>query len=340
MRRIGEPMAIACVDWRTADHGALAVLYADEIGRWSVALGWETAASWDHIELGRRLGTVPGLLAIDASGAIVGWTFYLLHHEVLQIGGFAALSELATTALLDGIFASEAAARAQSVTVFVFSDAPGLSSALTRRGLTVAAYDYLMKPLPGDAERSVADRTPSPVHPIEPPGALRRWRPGDGPAVAALLGSAYPGANGVRPFAPRGTVDEWQEYFHQLVAEAGCGTIMPDGCYVVPAGLDRVSGVVLVTRLGDVTAHIAQLAVDPCAQRVGLGRLLVSAACASAADAGCARITLLVEGRNVRARRLYEAFGFGAVARFVSAGNGQPRRLTSVAVGGGATTRP
>jgi ribosomal protein S18 acetylase RimI-like enzyme len=153
---------------------------------------------------------------------------------------------------------------------------------------------------------------------------LRRCRAADWQAVAALLGSAYPGANGVRPFAPHGTVDEWQEYVHQLVGEAGCGTIMPDGCYVVPAGLDRVSGVVLLTRLGEATAHIAQLAVDPRAQRLGLGRVLVSAACASAADAGCKRITLLVEGRNVPARRLYEALGFGAVARFVSAGNGHP----------------
>ncbi len=169
---------------------------------------------------------------------------------------------------------------------------------------------------------------------------LRRWRARDGEAVAALLETAYPGADGVRPFAPQGTHDEWQEYVGQLVGAAGCGTIMPEACYVVPDGPDRVSGVVLVTRLASATAHIAQLAVDPQAQRRGLGRLLVNAACASAAAAGCDRITLLVEGRNVAARRLYEASGFPPVARFVSAGSRQPLRLTSVAVGGGASIRP
>ena len=50
-------------------------------------------------------------------------------------------------------------------------------------------------------------------------------------------------------------------------------------------------------------------------------------------------MTLLVEARNVAARRLYEAAGFQGVARFISAGSRQPRLLTSVAVGGGANMR-
>jgi ribosomal protein S18 acetylase RimI-like enzyme len=115
---------------------------------------------------------------------------------------------------------------------------------------------------------------------------------------------------------------------------------MPDGCYVVPGDADRVSGVVLVTRLAAATAHIAQIAVDPRARRLGLGRLLVNAACARAAEAGCDRITLLVEGRNAAARRLYETSGFDTVARFVSAGSSQPRRLTNVALGRGVDMRP
>jgi ribosomal protein S18 acetylase RimI-like enzyme len=100
--------------------------------------------------------------------------------------------------------------------------------------------------------------------------------------------------------------------------------MMPDSCLVVPNGPDRIAGAVLVTRLAAATAHIAQIAVEPQSQRRGLGRLLVNAACVSASDAGCDRITLLVEGRNARARRLYEESGFVAAARFVSAGSGQP----------------
>ncbi|MEP7305629.1 MAG: GNAT family N-acetyltransferase [Acidobacteriota bacterium] len=313
-------MALAIVDWRQADRAHLAALYAGEIRRWSDVLGWDTAASWDHIELGRRLGTVPGLLALDANGAIAGWTFYLVHRGVLQVGGISAVSEPATTALVEGICSSEAAANTQSATVFAFTDAPGVSDALARRGLTVGGYDYLVKTLP-----ALADRRPGAVGASDggEPGvlpALRHWRDREAESVAALLRLAYPGADGGRPFASGGTVEEWQEYVGQLVGAAGCGSIMPEGCYVVPNGPDRISGVVLVTRLAAGTAHIAQLAVDPQATRRGLGRVLVAAACARAGDAGCDRITLLVEGRNTAARRLYEDSGFQAVARFVSAG--------------------
>jgi ribosomal protein S18 acetylase RimI-like enzyme len=328
-------MAIACLNWREAAKGSLAALYAGEIRRWSTALGWETASSWEHIELGRRLGTVPGLLALDPTGNIAGWTFYVLHRGVLQIGGFVAVSEPVTTALLESIFTSEAAGRARSATAFVFSDAPGLEDALSRRGLAVGAYHYLIKTLPSRQAGNAADGSLQ----GSLPSALRRWHPRDRTAVATLLGTAYPGADGVRPFAPGGTVDEWSEYVGQLVGAEGCGTIMTGSCFVAPDGSDRVSGVVLVTRLASATAHIAQLAVDPAGRRRGLGRLLVNAACASASDAGCDRMTLLVEGGNVAARRLYEVSGFCTAAHFVSAGSDQPLRSMSVAAGGAAAVR-
>ena len=319
-------MGIACVDWRLADRGGLAALYAAEISRWSAALGWDTASSWNHIELGRRLGTVPGLLAVDAAGAIAGWTCYLLHRDVLQVGSFVATSEAVTTALLDSMLSSETAARALSVTLFAFTDAPGLPAVLTRRGFSVGNYDYLIKPL--------ADE------PGPPPPEARRWCDGDAAATAVLLATAYPEVDEARPFAPRGTAEEWQEYVGQLVGATGCWTIMPDACCVVPNGPDRIAGVVLVTRLAAAAAHIAQIAVEPAAQRRGLGRLLLRAACARASDAGCDRMTLLVDGRNARARHLYGESGFFQVARFVSAGGRQPLRLTSVAAAGGVVMRP
>jgi len=51
-------------------------------------------------------------------------------------------------------------------------------------------------------------------------------------------------------------------------------------------------------------------------------------------------MTLLVEGGNVAARRLYDASGFRGVAGFVSAGCGQPMRLISVGLGRVTDSRP
>jgi ribosomal protein S18 acetylase RimI-like enzyme len=319
-------MDIVCVDWKQADRERLAPLYAAETARWSVVLGWDTAASWHQVELGRRLGTVFGFLAFDANGAVAGWTFFLLHRGVLQIGGFLAASERATDALLDAILASSVAARAQAVSVFAFTDAPRLTAALGQRGLTVVQYDYLQKPLAGGL--------------LPPIPHLRAWRDDDTSGTAALLASAYPLADDGRPFAPRGTAEEWREYVGQLVGAAGCGTLLPDASFVVQAGDEAIAGLVLTTRLAPGTAHIAQIAVAPRAQRRGLGRLLLRAASVRARAAGCDRVTLLVEERNAGARQLYEASGFAAAARFVSAGSVQPVRLTSLAAGGSAVTRP
>jgi ribosomal protein S18 acetylase RimI-like enzyme len=318
-------MSIACVDWRHADPERVAALYRAEIGRWAT-LGWDTAASWRTIEAGRRLGTLPGLLAIGSSGAIVGWTFYLLHGATLQIGGLLAASASATDLLLDGVLSGALASRAQAITVFAFADAPGLAGALASRNLAVDRYAYLVKPLDAPPRGACS--------------GLRAWRGTDAEATATLLSRAYPGAEAARPFAPRGAMAEWREYVGQLTQAAGCGTLMADSSVAVPDGPDRLAGLVLVTRLSASTAHIAQIAVDPGARRRGLGRLLVDEACDRARRAGCDRITLLVGQGNSRARRLYETSGFVETASFVSAGRVQPLRSTSVAAGGNAITRP
>jgi ribosomal protein S18 acetylase RimI-like enzyme len=320
-------MSIVCVDWRDSDGADLAQCYAHEIHRWSVELGWDTAASWDQIELGRRIGNLPGLLALDAYGAVLGWTFYLLHRGILQLGGIVSNSPDVTRALIDGVFASETAVRAEAVTIFVFSEAPGLAAGISARGLTVGTYDYLVCPLSEFEGRTGS--TADAGRPGREALPLRSWRPGDVRALPDLFQRAYPGADHTRPFAPRGTPEEWREYVGQLVHAGGCGNLMMNACGVHEDASGNLSGVVLVTRLSTETAHIAQLAVDPGERGRGVGRRLVDAACRMAAGAGCTRMTLLVEARNIAARRLYDAAGFQARASFISAGgrplSGPPR---------------
>jgi carbon storage regulator len=318
-----RPTDIVCVDWRTADAETVAELYADEHRRWLDSLGWESASSWQRVEAGRRSGVVDGRLAIDGSGALVGWTFYLVHEGALQVGAFIAASDDATKALINEVFTSAAAASARAITLFAYPKASGLAQALAARGLAVEDYEYLIKPL-----------TPLPL----PAGSYRPWRRADTKATAALFAQAYPGADAARPFASNGTPAEWQEYVTQLVERSGCGVHMPESSFVAIED-GRLAGAVLTTRLASATAHIAQIAVAPEFERRGIGRLLLHAAETSAAAAGCSRMSLLVGASNERARRLYDAVGFVATGRFVAAGVVYPRRFTSVAVGGATSRR-
>ena len=182
-------MPIACVDWRQADREHIAALYRAEIGR-GATLGWDTTAAWHTIGVGRQRGTLPGLLAVEASGAIVGWTVYLLHGATLQVGGFMAASSSVTDLLLDGVLTGDLASRAQAVTLLAFANAHGLAGALATRDLAVDRYAYLVKPL--EAQSPCASNGP------------RGWRSTDAEATATLLARAYPGADAARPFAPHG----------------------------------------------------------------------------------------------------------------------------------------
>jgi ribosomal protein S18 acetylase RimI-like enzyme len=313
------------LDWRSCSIDRMNALYALEVERWASRLEWDTTQNWPEVERGRMLGTVPGLVIVDEHDQVAGWSYYLTHGGALQIGGFVAGSEAAAQLLLDRILSANALDGVSTVTLFAFADAPGLAGAVRARGLTVDRYWYLGRDLERRPPLQAAD--------------VRPWRHDDLKATADLLSCAYEPTDEARPFAPRGTPEAWLEYVTHLTAGFGCGTLLPEASFAIAGGPGRLLGVALVTRLAAGTAHLAQLAVDPHhrGRRVGTG--LIELACAASAQAGCRRLTLLVSGRNARARALYEMLRFETVASFLAAGTLQPRRSTSVAPGVAAMAR-
>jgi hypothetical protein len=132
---------------------------------------------------------------------------------------------------------------------------------------------------------------------------------------------------------------EWHHYVAQLVTGTGCGTLLPSACHSVGSGPDRLRAVALVTRIGPLTAHLAQARRRP-------------------GDAWPASWCHAAGGRVRRARRrrlhahdparrwpqsggaaLYAHAGFEPSRAFVRAGGRYPRRSTSVAPGGVIITR-
>jgi len=136
-----------------------------------------------------------------------------------------------------------------------------------------------------------------------------------------------------RAFARTGARHEWIEYLAQLVKANGCGIFLPHASFVVPGETPASAGAAtVVTHLSEGTVHLAQIAVAPAARGRGLARRLIAASLSASATAGYTRATLLVGGRNLIARHLYEQLGFEEVAMFVSAVCDQPRRFTSAAL--------
>jgi ribosomal protein S18 acetylase RimI-like enzyme len=303
----------------------MAALYRAEAERWASRLEWDTAQAWPELERGRTLGTVSGIVVTDEADRIAGWCYYLVHKGTLQVGGFVAESEAAAQLMLDRILRNDTQAGVDAVTFFAFSDAPALPALLRACGMAVDRYWYLARDLARRPPVSIAD--------------VRSWRSDDLKPTAELLRRSYAPADPSRPFAPGGTQDEWIEYVAQLVAGPGCGALLPEACFVVPGGPDRLLGAAVVTSIAPTTAHLAQLAVDAHLRGRGVGTRLVEFAASAAALAGYRRLTLLVSARNGAARSLYETLRFETVASMLAAGMSQPRRSTSVAPSGVAMTR-
>jgi ribosomal protein S18 acetylase RimI-like enzyme len=297
-------------DWRDASDALVESIYADEIARWRRDLSWETDGVWHSVDAGRRMGTVPGFVALDAADRAAGWCFFLLDGSTVQVGGFRASSEGATRALVTAVAESPEGRAASGWSWFGYFDAPGLAAAIVDRGGAVAVYRYMHCRL---TRGTVA------VTPDLAGTRVRAWRQSDAAELAAVLASAYGQPDAARPFAPSGQMEEWRRYAVQLLSTTACGVFDPRLSLVSGAEGGTLDAAAVLTRVSPTAAHVAQLAVRAGAQAKGLGRALLDAARAQAAREGCTELTLLVHEGNARAVRLYEEAGFAERAAFLSA---------------------
>lgn len=292
-------------DWRNVPAEVMTGLYAREHGRWLATLHWDASPSWEVIESARQDGRLPGFVAHDRSGAVAGWTFFVIRDGLLQLGAIAARRADVVRALIDAALDCPEASLVRRYQAFVYPESPAVAVALARRRFEVERYLYLERPLAARPGAVAGD-------------GLRRWREGDLPDAVRLLARAYAGSPGARCFAPGGRLDEWSTYLGQLVRTSACGRFSAEESFVLERR-DGIDACLVGTRLDAGTAHVAQVVVDPARQRQGLASRLLASSAHAAASGGAVRQTLLVAESNLSARALYARLGFTARAAFLFA---------------------
>jgi ribosomal protein S18 acetylase RimI-like enzyme len=317
---------ITIADWRLANARSIDAAIAAEAARWRRAFHWDVEDAWRSIQPARAAGTLPGFVAHDAAGNLAGWTCFMPHHGTLQVAVLTAAAPATTTALVDAILTAPEMSAAQACSICVPDGPPLVAGTLVSRGFEVVPYAYMTLELGGLPRRALESATASDaVRGSLDPIAARAFRAGDFPALVALLSRAYPDPHDVRAFAPLGSHQEWSDYASNLVSGPGCGTLVLDASVVVEgAERDRLDAAVLATDLGLGTGHIAQIAVDPARQRLGLGTGLIRQCIGVFAKKGFERVTLLVSAANARAQAVYSRFGFRERGAFVVAVNRTP----------------
>ncbi|MEO7275177.1 MAG: GNAT family N-acetyltransferase [Vicinamibacterales bacterium] len=287
-----------CTDWRDSPPEAVARLYAAERERWIADLAWDPTELFATVEQGRLAGHVSGWIAHDRD-RVVGWTFYILHDNVLQIGALVGERPSIVRRLLDAVMASPEALVARSLSCFVYPSGRGTASALERQRFALRESLYLTREL-------------SPTSQAEPQTDLvRGWTSGDFAGAVRVLSGAYHGVPGAECFAADHSREQWARYTWQILRTPGCGRFDASLSRVVCApGSQTPAAVALVTWIAPDAAHVAQIAVAPELRRQGLGRVLMEAVLAGCAHAGATTLTLMVDGANAPAIALYEGLEF------------------------------
>jgi ribosomal protein S18 acetylase RimI-like enzyme len=310
------------IDWREASSELVAPLYVAEQRRWQTELDWDSSINWVLVEAARTQGALPGYLVLDRASAVVGWAFYYLHEDVLQVGGLSGRTSSVARRLLDTIMRSPEAGRAKDVSCFVLPDRPA-SGAFVQRRFDTLRFEYLRRQVFGIQPPSVDAWTQTPS--LSDTTRLKPWSAiDDAPDTVRLLASAYGSSTAARCFSPRGGMDGWVHYVRQLIRTPACGVLLPAGSFAVRDADGTLCGVILTTSIGPQSAHVAQIAVAPSHTRQGLGRRLVNAACAAAASEGRRYVTLLVAEDNTAARSLYASLGFEPRSEFLFGWRARP----------------
>jgi ribosomal protein S18 acetylase RimI-like enzyme len=315
-------------DWRDVQPRELEPLYAVECARYRSELGWDYEPSCRIIEEARRSGRLPGLVLRAAHGPIAGWTYFIVHEGILQVGGLVAESAAGVRRMLDRVLQSPEAAYARSLTAFVFPRGSSVQAAFERQRFAVDRHPYLLRPLgPAPVEHTARKALPAeyrrrPLTEVDPAEVVR------------LTARAYAGLAEARCFAPDEKLEQWAHYLGQLLATPACGRYLPGASFAIETRSTRaVVGAVITTTLSPDTAHIAQIVVDPGCRRGGLAFELVEAVADASREAGHSALSLIVAEANAPARSLYAGMGFAETASFLYASRAAlSRRLTPPAV--------
>jgi ribosomal protein S18 acetylase RimI-like enzyme len=102
-----------------------------------------------------------------------------------------------------------------------------------------------------------------------------------------------------------------------VLRHRGCGSAILEASSVArDPRTDRAVGFAIVTETSTRKAHLAQLAVAPDYQGLGLGRRILSRVVQRLSDMGYDGLSLMVSRDNHRALDLYRSMGFDLVVAF------------------------
>jgi ribosomal protein S18 acetylase RimI-like enzyme len=145
--------------------------------------------------------------------------------------------------------------------------------------------------------------------------SLESWGEADLYDAAAILQAAYHGGVEAEIHARYHTTDGCRDVLENLLYQGSCGGLVAEASAMARHG-GRSIGCLVVTELAPRQGHVAQVAVLPEYQGLGIGQRLLDYGVSRLAACQFDTLSLIVSRANDRALKLYQAMGFHKVLAF------------------------
>lgn len=287
-------------------------LWTEERRHWEELLYWDSEPATALVRAAVRRRRLPWKVIL-AGGKVVGCGYYLIDRSRAVLGGFT-LAKGARTSAMVVTLAKSLFVAVQSKpgvrrieTQFVPFELSSLRKAFLAGGFREFERVFLRNDLA--TGRRIA--TEHGGFQFEP------WVASYTNRAAALMQQAHLGSVDAEMNEMYRTKEGCRSLLDNIMAQHGCGQLVPAASYALrKPRAQALAGFLLTTEISAGHAHLAQVAVSPSAQGLGLGKLLLGRAIDALAQAGYRSVSLMVSETNRRALSLYESMGFRAVLGF------------------------
>ncbi|HEV2132705.1 MAG TPA: N-acetyltransferase [Terracidiphilus sp.] len=155
---------------------------------------------------------------------------------------------------------------------------------------------------------------------LPPELEVRVWRDDDLNSAARLIAEAYRGHPDSLINDQYCSVHGSLRFLHNIVRYSGCGQFSPQASHVILHRPSReLIALILGSRVSPQSGHITQVCVHPNYRRIGLARMLLSAAASCFLRQGAEEISLTVTEANTHAIDLYKEEGYACAHVFDAA---------------------
>ena len=295
-------------------------LWAEEKRLWQGELFWDTSAAISVIRDAVKRRSLVGR-AIRIANEVVGCGYYIVDGQRAVLGGFmlAPNARVATiglplaASLISSVQSEQAEGVTRVETQFIPFNLPWLRDAFLARdkfredapGLELRTHDCQGTTSRNSPWQSGVRSSSARAHAYSKRVLALLMQAAHDGRVDAEMNELYRNPEGCRTL------------LENILQLQGCGEPIPMASLVAQRPESRMlSGFIVATEISPRHAHLAQVAVSPSAQGLGLGKLLLGRAIDALTGAGYLTVSLMVSETNERAFLLYESMGFRTALRF------------------------